>query len=65
MIVSNFRPLILTGILAGITMIATITGALVVLPSIIKLTGFSLDASESRSFFWRYFYIRRYFNLKT
>lgn len=64
MTVSNFKPLILSGILTGITMIATTIGALVVLPAIIKFTNVDLEGSKSKSIVWKYLYIGRYFNLK-
>ncbi len=54
---SNFRPLVLFGLLMGITMTATTIGALVVLPSAIKLTNMSLVEKESSAQFaearWR------------
>jgi len=60
---SNFKPIILFSILVAISMIATTLGALVVLPATIKLTGISLQESESKSRFWDYFYIGRFFDL--
>ncbi|MBU0995601.1 MAG: MMPL family transporter [Proteobacteria bacterium] len=64
MIVSNFKPLVLVGLLNGITMISTTLGALVILPSVIKATNMSLAPSPSKGIFWRMFYIGRLFNLK-
>ncbi|HMB19445.1 MAG TPA: hypothetical protein VKQ10_00110, partial [Spirochaetota bacterium] len=60
---SNFKPIILFSILVAISMIATTLGALVVLPATIKLTGISLQESESKSRFCDYFYIGRFFDL--
>jgi predicted RND superfamily exporter protein len=40
---SKFRPLILFGMLMGITMVATTIGALLILPSAIKLTNMGLE----------------------
>ncbi len=64
LVASNFVPIILFGILAAITMIATTIGALLVLPSAIKATGVSLRESESDSFIWRYLYIGRIFRIR-
>lgn len=47
--ISTFKPLILFGLLMGITMIATTFGALVVLPAAIKLTGVQLIPAASFS----------------
>ena len=64
LVASNFVPIILFGILAAITMIATTIGALLVLPSAIKATNVSLRESESQSFIWRYLYIGRLFRIR-
>lgn len=64
LVASNFVPIILFGILAAITMIATTIGALLVLPSAIKATNVSLSESESKSFIWRYLYIGRLFRIR-
>lgn len=64
LVASNFVPIILFGILAAITMIATTIGALLVLPSAIKATNVSLRESESKSFIWRYLYIGRLFRIR-
>jgi predicted RND superfamily exporter protein len=61
---SNFKPIILFGILSSITMAATTAGALIVLPSVIKATRLDLDENPSQSWFWRFFYIGRFFALK-
>lgn len=64
LVVSNFYPIILFGILSSITMIVTTLGALIVLPSVIKASGINLDESSSNSLFWRIFYIGRFFNIE-
>jgi predicted RND superfamily exporter protein len=64
LVASNFVPIILFGILAAITMIATTIGALLVLPSVIKETNVSLRESESKSFIWRYLYIGKIFRIR-
>ncbi len=53
--ISTFKPLILFGLLMGITMIATTFGALVVLPAAIKLTGVQLVPAVSFSPYRRTF----------
>ncbi|HOO72064.1 MAG TPA: efflux RND transporter permease subunit [Spirochaetota bacterium] len=60
---SNFKPIILFGILSSLTMIATTAGALIVLPSVIKATGLDLKENPSESRFWRYLYIGRFFTI--
>ncbi|MCX7678621.1 MAG: efflux RND transporter permease subunit, partial [Spirochaetes bacterium] len=60
--VSNFIPLIYTGLLIANTMIATTIGALLLLPSAIMLIGGRLDSSQSDSLFWKIFYIGRFFD---
>ncbi|MBN2159356.1 MAG: MMPL family transporter [Spirochaetes bacterium] len=62
LVLSNFKPIILFGMLVSITMTATTLGALLILPSVIKATGVSLEKSKSKSKFWKYFYIGRFFN---
>jgi len=64
LIVSNFMPIILFGILVAITMTATTFGALIVLPSVIKAGGLTLDENKSKSLFWRIFYIGKFFNIE-
>jgi hypothetical protein len=44
---STFRPLVLFGMLMGITMTATTIGALLILPSAIKLTNMGLKKKET------------------
>ena len=61
MIVSNFKPLVLVGILTAVTMIATTIGALVILPSVIMITRVSLTPSASDNLFWRIFDLGRLF----
>jgi predicted RND superfamily exporter protein len=62
--VSNFKPLIYTGILIANTMIATTIGALLLLPSAIKAIGGKIDPSPSDSLFWKVFYIGRFFDFE-
>ncbi len=62
--VSNFKPLIYTGLLIANTMVATTIGALVLLPSAIKAVGGKLDPSPSESIFWKIFYIGRFFDFE-
>ncbi|MBN1495405.1 MAG: MMPL family transporter [Spirochaetes bacterium] len=62
LVLSNFKPIVLFGLLVSITMIATTMGALLILPAVIKATGVSLEKSASESRFWKYFYIGRFFN---
>jgi len=64
LVASNFVPIILFGILAAITMIATTIGALLVLPSVIKATGVSLEESTSESRIWKYLYIGKFFQIR-
>ncbi len=64
LLLSNFKPIILFGLLVSITMIVTTLGALLVLPALIKATGISLEKSRSESRVWKYLYIGRFFNLK-
>ncbi len=63
MTISNFKPLILLGILNALTMVGTTIGALIILPASIKAARVNLDESESDSWFWRIFYLGRFFNL--
>lgn len=62
--VSNFKPLIYTGLLIANTMVATTIGALLLLPSAIKAIGGKLDPSPSESWFWKIFYIGRFFDFE-
>ncbi|HPA72630.1 MAG TPA: efflux RND transporter permease subunit [Spirochaetota bacterium] len=64
LVVSNFKPLIYTGLLIANTMVATTLGALILLPTAIKATGVTLDESASESFFWRIFHIGRFFDFE-
>ncbi len=43
LVISNFKPIMLFGILMGVTFIATTIGALLILPAFIKATGFTMD----------------------
>lgn len=58
---SNFKPILLFGLLTAVSMVATTTGALVILPLVIKMTQVNLEENESDSIFWRLFYIGKYF----
>jgi hypothetical protein len=64
LVVSNFKPLIYTGLLIANTMISTTLGALILLPAVIKATGVSLDEIDSNSLFWKVFHIGRFFDFK-
>ena len=59
--ISSFKPVILFGILMAITMIATTIGALLVLPSVIRLTRVNLMRSRSR--IWKVINIARFFKM--
>jgi len=61
---SNFKPILFFGILCASTMVTTTIGALIVLPSVIKVTGADLSESKSNSMFWRIFNISRLFAIK-
>jgi len=61
---SNFRPVILFGLLMSVTLLATTIGALVILPATIKATSVSLEEMESGSRLWNYFYIGKFFDLQ-
>ncbi len=60
---SNFKPVMLFGLLVALTMVTTTFGALVLLPAVIKATEVSLEKSKSNSIFWKIFYIGRYFDI--
>ncbi len=64
LVVSSFKPIIFFALLVGVTFIATTTGALLILPAVIKYTGVDLAESTSDSRFWKYFYIGRLFNIE-
>ncbi|MFH2065121.1 MAG: MMPL family transporter [Pseudomonadota bacterium] len=63
--ISSFKPVIFFGALMGITMTATTLGALLILPSVIKLTQVDLSIRETESWIWRYIDIGRFFGLET
>jgi hypothetical protein len=63
--ISSFKPVIFFGALMGITMAATTLGALLILPSVIKLTQVDLSIRETESWIWRYIDIGRFFGLET
>lgn len=65
LIVSSFKPILFFSILVGITFIATTIGALLVLPSVIRLTEVDLSESRSDSRFWKYFYIGDLFDIES
>ena len=60
--ISNFKPIILFGILMSLTMIATTVGALLILPAIIKLTNVNLEKSDA--WYWRYMDLGKVFGLE-
>jgi predicted RND superfamily exporter protein len=62
--VSNFRPVILFGLLMAMTMIATTIGALLVLPTIIKATNIDLAAPEEKSLLYRHLNLGKIFGLE-
>jgi predicted RND superfamily exporter protein len=61
--VSNFRPVILFGLLMAMTMIATTIGALLVLPTIIKATNIDLATPEKKSLLYRHLNLGKIFGL--
>jgi len=63
LITSNFLPIALFGILTATTMINTTIGALLVLPSVIKATGISLDEPEPGSGIGRYLNVDKFFGM--
>lgn len=65
LIVSSFKPILFFSILVGITFIATTIGALLVLPSVIRLTEVDLSESGSDSRFWKIFYIGKIFDIES
>ena len=60
--VSNFKPVILFGLLMALTMIATTVGALLILPSMIKATNVNLEPSEA--WYWKYLSLRKLFGME-
>ncbi|MBU0992652.1 MAG: MMPL family transporter [Proteobacteria bacterium] len=60
--VSNFKPVILFGVLMALTMIATTVGALLILPAFIKTTQINLARSEA--WYWKYLSLRKIFNIE-
>ena len=64
LITSNFLPIALFGILTAATMINTTIGALLILPSVIKATGISLDEPDPSSGIGRYLNIDRFFGME-
>ena len=54
LVVSNFKPIMLFGILMGVTFVATTTGALLILPAFIKSVGFSMDKGMITVKLWRF-----------
>jgi hypothetical protein len=61
---SNFRPVMLFGLLCGFALIFTTIGALIILPSVVKFTGVNLGKVKSESLFWKYFYLGRFFEVE-
>jgi len=64
LVVSSFIPVILFGVLMAGTMIATTIGALLVLPSVIKVTAIELSIYEPKTAVGRYLNIGRIFGLE-
>ena len=64
-LISSFKPVILFGVLMGVTMTATTIGALLVLPSVIKFTGVELEKRDTRGSVWRFFDLGRIFGLES
>jgi predicted RND superfamily exporter protein len=62
--VSNFRPVILFGILMAMTMIATTIGALLVLPTIINVSKVDLTQPEGETLLRKYFNLGKIFGLE-
>ncbi|MBA4366635.1 MAG: hypothetical protein C0403_03235 [Desulfobacterium sp.] len=62
--ISSFKPVIFFGALMGITMTATTIGALLILPSVIKLTQANLEKRETVTGIWRYIDLGKYFGLE-
>jgi hypothetical protein len=62
--ISSFKPVIFFGALMGMTMIATTIGALLILPSVIKLTQANLEKRETVSGIWRYIDLGKFFGLE-
>ncbi|MBU0993320.1 MAG: MMPL family transporter [Proteobacteria bacterium] len=60
--VSNFKPIILFGVLMALTMMATTVGALLILPSVINLTQVNLEKSEA--WYWKYLNLGKVFGLE-
>ena len=60
---SNFKPVLFFGILATVTMIATTLGALLILPSTIRVTGVHLSVPTMKGKFWDYLDVGRLFRL--
>ncbi len=54
LVISNFKPIMLFGVMMGLTFVATTTGALLILPAFIKATGFTM-APAPRSLAKRFF----------
>jgi predicted RND superfamily exporter protein len=64
LVVSNFIPIILFGVLMAGTMIATTIGALLVLPSVIKFTAIDLDIYEPKTAVGKYLNMGKIFGLE-
>lgn len=60
--VSNFKPVILFGLLMALTMVATTIGALLILPSMIKATNVNLEPSEA--WYWKYLSLGKMFGME-
>jgi len=47
LVISQFKPILLFGVMMGFTFIATTTGAILVLPALIRATGFTLQEEST------------------
>ncbi len=63
--ISSFKPVIFFGALMCITMTATTIGALLILPSVIKLTRVNLEKRDTNTGIWRYIDLGKFFGLET
>jgi hypothetical protein len=61
---SSFKPVILFGVLMGITMTATTLGALLILPAVIKIIGLAFVTPGLEPGIYRYISLGRIFGLQ-
>ncbi len=62
--ISSFKPVILFGVLMSITMTATTIGAMLILPSVMKVTNANLEKRTVITGIWRYVDLGRFFGLE-